>query len=90
MAVVPCRQHSAQHTRHVALLAGTQECASGWSTELMATWHNSYPCDHCRHAAERITQMGALEVVRTVAYWVFGLPLPAGPLTAIFFLPNSR
>ena len=56
----------------------------------MATWHNSYPCDHCRHAAERITQMGALEVVRTVAYWVFGLPLPAGPLTAIFFLPNSR
>ena len=117
-----------------------------------------------RHAAERITQMGALEVARMLAYWwvggwvagqwgtgcrlgwvglgcsecmptcslpcqracrtharmpsrrpparlrcqqsvtdaaalcwlhddccrVFGLPIPAGPLSAIFFLPNSR
>ncbi|PSC68549.1 Pentatricopeptide repeat-containing mitochondrial [Micractinium conductrix] len=43
-----------------------------------------------RHAAERITQMGAVEVVRAIAYWVFGLPIPSGPLTAIFFLPNSR
>lgn len=43
-----------------------------------------------RHAAERITQMGALEAARMLAYCVFGLPIPAGPLSAIFFLPNSR
>ena len=43
-----------------------------------------------RHAAERITQMGALELLRMVAYWGFGLPIPSGPLAAVFFLPNSR
>ncbi|KAL4855091.1 Mitochondrial metalloendopeptidase OMA1 [Chlorella vulgaris] len=43
-----------------------------------------------RHAAERITQMGAVEVARMMAYWLFGLPIPSGPLSAIFFLPNSR
>jgi predicted Zn-dependent protease len=43
-----------------------------------------------RHAAERITQGSALEVVRAVAYWGFGLPIPAAPLQAVFFLPNSR
>lgn len=43
-----------------------------------------------RHGAERLTQMGAVEVARMLAYWLFGLPIPAGPLSAIFFLPNSR
>ena len=43
-----------------------------------------------RHAAERITHGGILELLRLVAYWVFGLPIPQGPLVAVFFLPNSR
>ena len=38
----------------------------------------------------RAHQMGWLELGRMVAYWVFGIPIPSGPLTAIFFLPNSR
>eukprot|EP00887_Chlorella_sp_A99_P005887 scaffold1.g5887.t1 len=43
-----------------------------------------------RHAAERITQMGAIEVARILAHWVFGMPIPSGPLATLFFLPNSR
>ena len=43
-----------------------------------------------RHAAERITQGSVLELVRMVAYWGFGLPIPSGAMAAFFFLPNSR
>ncbi|KDD75482.1 M48 peptidase [Helicosporidium sp. ATCC 50920] len=43
-----------------------------------------------RHAAERLMQAGTLEIVRMVAYWGFGLPIPGAPLQAVFFLPNSR
>jgi metalloendopeptidase OMA1, mitochondrial len=43
-----------------------------------------------RHAAERITNAGLLEVVRFALYYVFGLPIPSAPLAAAFFLPNSR
>lgn len=43
-----------------------------------------------RHGAERMTQGSVLELLRMVAYWGFGLPIPQGALVAFFFLPNSR
>jgi metalloendopeptidase OMA1, mitochondrial len=43
-----------------------------------------------RHVAERLTQGSVMELVRCVAYWSFGIPIPSGALTAVFFLPNSR
>lgn len=43
-----------------------------------------------RHSAERITESGIIDLFRMIAYWVFGLPIPQGPLAAVFFLPNSR
>ena len=43
-----------------------------------------------RHGAERMTQGSVLELLRFVAYVAFGLPIPAGALSAMFFLPNSR
>jgi predicted Zn-dependent protease len=43
-----------------------------------------------RHAAERMTQASTLELLRAVAYWAFGIPVPAGLLAPVFFLPNSR
>lgn len=52
----------------------------------------AHECAHvlARHPAERITQGSILEAARMVAYWGFGIPIPSGPLTAMFFLPNSR
>lgn len=43
-----------------------------------------------RHAAERMTQGSVAELVRMIAYWGFGLPIPQGAMVAAFFLPNSR
>lgn len=43
-----------------------------------------------RHVAERLTQGSVVELVRIIAYWAFGLPIPSGPLAAVIFLPNSR
>jgi predicted Zn-dependent protease len=43
-----------------------------------------------RHVAERLTQGSVVEILRYVAYYVFGIPIPSAPLTAVFFLPNSR
>ena len=43
-----------------------------------------------RHVAERLTQGSVIELLRCIAYWAFGIPIPSGPLTAVFFLPNSR
>jgi predicted Zn-dependent protease len=43
-----------------------------------------------RHTAERLTQGSVVELLRYVAYYVFGIPIPSAPLTTIFFLPNSR
>ena len=43
-----------------------------------------------RHVAERLTQGSVIELTRILLYWMFGLPIPAGPLTAVVFLPNSR
>ncbi|KAL4520402.1 hypothetical protein Ndes2526A_g04972 [Nannochloris sp. 'desiccata'] len=43
-----------------------------------------------RHVAERLTQGSVVELLRCIAYYAFGIPIPSGPLTAVFFLPNSR
>jgi predicted Zn-dependent protease len=43
-----------------------------------------------RHVAERLTQGSVVELLRCIAYYAFGVPIPSGPLTAVFFLPNSR
>jgi len=43
-----------------------------------------------RHVAERLTQGSVVELLRFIAYYAFGIPIPSGPLTAVFFLPNSR
>lgn len=43
-----------------------------------------------RHTAEKVTSMQAATLVRSILYWAFGLPLPAGALELALFLPNSR
>lgn len=43
-----------------------------------------------RHGAERLTQGSFIELGRMLLYLIMGLPIPSGPLTAVFFLPNSR
>lgn len=43
-----------------------------------------------RHAAERMTQGSVMELLRFMAFWGLGVPIPQGPLVAMFFLPNSR
>ncbi len=43
-----------------------------------------------RHVAERLTQGSVVELLRQIAYFAFSIPIPAGALTAVFFLPNSR
>ena len=43
-----------------------------------------------RHVAERLTQGSVVELLRIIAYWAFGIPIPSDALTAVIFLPNSR
>lgn len=43
-----------------------------------------------RHVAERLTQGSVLELIRVLAFWTLGIPIPSGLLTGVFFLPNSR
>lgn len=52
----------------------------------------AHECAHvvARHGAERLSQAQFLEVGRLLMYWVLGLAIPSGILTAAFFLPNSR
>ena len=52
----------------------------------------AHECAHvlARHTAEKVTSMQAATLVRSILYWAFGLPLPAGALELALFLPNSR
>ena len=42
----------------------------------------AHECAHvvARHSAEKVTSLQAATLVRSVLYWAFGLPLPAGAL----------
>jgi Zn-dependent protease with chaperone function len=40
----------------------------------------AHECAHvlARHTAEKVTSMQAATLVRSILYWAFGVPLPAG------------